>query len=156
MYNLIYFILTIIPAAFLPSMNPLGMTVGVRISSHWWNSWKRVWLGKPRRQIVIPSSKPLQQSWFRTSGAIYNFPPVETIHTVIHTSTLHNTHKYVDYVQVYIHVQYTPVHVYCTLSMQYKNIICTCTVYLVCILYRYCYHYSIQCTLYISQGVTTM
>ena len=53
---------TIFVHDFLPSMNPLGMTLGVRSSYLCLNSWKRILLGKPCLQIRIPSSTPLHLS----------------------------------------------------------------------------------------------
>lgn len=60
--------LTILSTAFFPSMNPLGMQFGQRISYLWRNSWKRILLGKPCLQILIPSSTPLHRSCSSTRG----------------------------------------------------------------------------------------
>lgn len=65
---LIFSYLTILSTAFFPSMNPLGMQFGQRISYLWRNSWKRILFGKPCLQILIPSNTPLHLSCSRTSG----------------------------------------------------------------------------------------
>lgn len=89
--------------ACLPSMKPLGIALGVRISylSHritnmldsventvktlagsrysthrWRNSWKTILLGKPWRQIRIPSNTPLHLSCSKTKWAS-SFPAWE-------------------------------------------------------------------------------
>lgn len=54
--------LAILPTAFLPSMKPLGMALGVRISYLCRNSWNKILLGKPCLQIRIPSNTPLQRN----------------------------------------------------------------------------------------------
>ena len=54
---------TILSQAFFPSMKPLGMMFGVRISYLCLNSWKTILLGNPCLQILIPSSTPLHLNW---------------------------------------------------------------------------------------------
>ena len=71
-------LLTIFSTAFFPSMNPFGMALGVKISYLWRNSWKRILLGKPCLQILIPSSTPLHLSCSSTSGES-SFPAYKTI-----------------------------------------------------------------------------
>jgi hypothetical protein len=55
--------------AFLPSMNPLGMTLGVSSSYLCLNSWNGILFGKPCLQIRMPSRTPLHLSWSSTNGA---------------------------------------------------------------------------------------
>ena len=81
--------LTIFSAAFFPSIKPFGMTLGVRISYLWRNSWKRIRFGKPSLQILIPSSTPLHLNWSRTRGATilpaYNYKITKLyIHVHVH------------------------------------------------------------------------